>query len=262
MMIVAFITAAASLALAVVTWQWLTLRATVRQRGLLRRWPIRRITVAELDPVFAPDAMGPTFATEVRFLGRGNMVVPGGTSDTEAWILAVLAKGAERMFEFGTCTGKTAYLWATNQPENGRVATLTLTPDQVGEYAAEDGDDTRATAYALGESAFRTFRYTGTAAESRIEQLYGDSKAFDDGPHRERYDVVFVDGSHARSYVRSDSAKALRMVKPGGIVLWHDYGPGVPGVFRVLNQLALTLPLVHVTGTALVCYRRPGQPGV
>lgn len=36
-------------------------------------------------------------------------MVPGGTSDTEAAILAVMATDAMRMFEFGTCTGKTTY---------------------------------------------------------------------------------------------------------------------------------------------------------
>ena len=45
----------------------------------------------------------------MRFIGRGSVMVPGGTSDTEAAILAVMATDAMRMFEFGTCTGKTTY---------------------------------------------------------------------------------------------------------------------------------------------------------
>jgi hypothetical protein len=66
-----------------------------------------------------------------------------------------------------------------------------------------------------------------------------------------RLDLVFVDGSHARSYVESDSRKALRMVRPGGIVFWHDYsGPRrTPGVFASLNALAREMPLVHIGGT-------------
>jgi hypothetical protein len=240
-----------------VTREFLVLRGRARQRGLFRRWPVPRIPVVQLDPRFVPDQLGATLAAEVAFVGRGTIRVPGGTSDAEAWILAVLARGATQMFEFGTCTGKTAYLWARNQPAGGRVITLTLAPNQVGSYRAEPGDDAKADDYARRESAFTRFLYTGTSAESRITQLYGDSKAFDETPWRDACDVVFVDGSHAYSYVVSDSDKAMRMVKPGGLVLWHDYGPGCRGVFDALNDLAHRLPLVHVAGTTLVAYRRP-----
>ena len=97
--------------LALTTREWLVLRARQRQRGLFRRWPIRKIPIEELDPRFRPDELGSTRAAEVAYVGRGTIRVPGGTSDTEAWILAVLARDA-RLFEFGTCTGKTTYLWA------------------------------------------------------------------------------------------------------------------------------------------------------
>jgi hypothetical protein len=223
---------------------------------LFRRWPVPRVPVEQLGPRFEPDQLGPTLAAEVTFVGRGTIMVPGGTSDIEAWILAVVAKDARRMFEFGTCTGKTAYLWARNQPPGGRVTTLTLAPDQIDRYQAAPGDEPQATAFAKSESAGSRFLYTGTDAEPRVEQLFGDSKTFDDGPYREACDVVFVDGSHARSYVVNDTEKALRMVKPGGMVLWHDYSPDCPGVFAVLNQLAARLPLMHVAGTTLVAYRR------
>ena len=190
-------------------------------------------------------------------IGRGAIRVPGGTSDAESWVLSVLAKDAQRMFEFGTCTGKTAYLWARNQPPGGKVTTLTLAPDQIGDYRSADGDDPLAARYARNESAFTGFLYSGTEVEGRIEQLFGDSKTFDESPYRECCDVVFVDGSHAYSYVVSDSRKALQMVKPGGVVLWHDYNSATTGVFRALNELAKALPLVHLEGTDLVAYHVP-----
>jgi hypothetical protein len=247
--------------LAVVTREWLILRARQRQRGLLRRWPVRKIPLAALDPRFAPDELGPTRAAEVAYLGRGTIPVPGGTSDTEAWILAVLAKDGRRLFEFGTCTGKTAYLWARNQPAGGTVTTLTLPPDQLGAYQPAPGDDQTAEAHARRESRYTRFLYAGTDVEERVVQLYGDSKRFDETPYAGTCDVVFVDGSHAYSYVVNDTAKALRMVRPGGLVLWHDYSPECPGVFRALNELAARLPLVHVAGTTLVAYRRDAAPG-
>ncbi|HEY9518454.1 MAG TPA: class I SAM-dependent methyltransferase [Gemmatimonadales bacterium] len=245
------------LLLGIVTREWLVLRARQRQRGLFRRWPIPRITLDQLDSRFRPDTLGPTLGTEVSFVGRGTLRVPGGTSDAEAWILAVVAKDARVMFEFGTCTGKTAYLWARNQPAGGTVTTLTLPPEQADQVeGVAAGDDPVAVAYAREESRFSRFLYSGTAAEARIVQLLGDSKQFDERPFAGRCDVVFVDGSHAYSYVVSDSAKALTMVRPGGLVLWHDYSPECPGVFRALNELVQRLPLVHVEGTTLVAHRR------
>ena len=165
-----------------VTREFLVLRGRARQRGLLRRWPVSRIPVEQLDRRFVPDELGATLAAEVAFVGRGTIRVPGGTSDSEAWILAVLARGAKRMFEFGTCTGKTAYLWARNQPPDGNVTTLTLAPDQVGSYRDAAGDDATAAEFARRESAFTRFLYSGTEAEARVTQLYGDSKAFDETP--------------------------------------------------------------------------------
>ena len=234
-------------------------RARRFQRGIFKAWPIPKISVQEVDARFAADEFGATPAAEVSFIGVGNIAVSGATNDFESWILAAMAKDARTMFEFGTCSGRTSYLWARNQPGGGRVITLTLAPDQVSEYRHEQGDSERDAAFARAESQFTRFRYSGTDVERKIVQLFGDSKEFDETPYVDACDVVFVDGSHAYSYVVSDSKKALRMVRPGGVVFWHDYtGPHrTPGVFRALNDLARQLPLRHVAGTSLVAYRRP-----
>ena len=231
-----------------------------RQQGLGKPWFLPRVSVEELEPTFRMDELGPSRATEVAYIGRGVLPVLGGTSDFETWILCVLARRATAMFEFGTCTGKTAYLWARNIPPGGRVVTLTLAPDSIKEYLTVAGDDDAAVRHALEESQCTRYLYTGTDVASRITQLYGDSKGFDDGPHARQYDVIFVDGSHALSYVYSDTEKALRMVRPGGVILWHDYaGPhGSPDVYRALNEMGARLTLRHIKGTTLVFHRAAG----
>jgi methyltransferase family protein len=234
-------------------------RARRKQRNLLGAWPIAPVSPERIDPVFQPGPFGPGRETEVTYIGRGPYVVEGGTSDAEAWILAVLARRARRLFEFGTCTGKTAYLWARNSPDDARVVTLTLAPGERADYHSEGTDDPTDVAFALKESAFTDFLYSRSGVEHKVEQLFGDSKALDVSPWEGQCDVVFVDGSHAYSYVVSDSEKALRLVKPGGLVLWHDYaGPRhASGVYRALNELATRLPLSRIKGTTLVAYRRP-----
>ncbi len=230
-----------------------------KQRGLFGPWPIRKVALDAFDEAFRCGPFGPGLEAEVRFVGRANLPVTGGLSDAESWILAVLAKPARRLFEFGTCTGKTTYLWAANSPPDAVITTLTLAPDQVDAYTGAGGDDPAAARAAAAESGFSEFLYTGTTEAAKIEQRHGDSKAFDETPYIGRCDLVFVDASHAYSYVKSDSEKALRMVRPGGLVLWHDYhGPRrAKGVWRALNELNRRHELVHLAGTSLVAYRRP-----
>ncbi|MBS1950580.1 MAG: hypothetical protein OJF59_000769 [Cytophagales bacterium] len=231
-----------------------------KQRGLFGRWPIKGISLEDLDPVFKSNEFGPTQAAEVCFIGRGDINVPGGTSDTEAWVLAVLAKKSTHIFEFGTCTGKTTYLVARNSPANAQITTITLAPDQLSTYEREADDSKKSTDDAVAESAFTRFLYSGTPEEKKIVQLFGDSKHFNEKPFVKKMDLIFVDGSHAYSYVLSDSQKALNMIAPNGIILWHDYrGPqDTEDVFKALNVLAKSKKLVHIKETSLVAYRADG----
>ncbi|HEU4995169.1 MAG TPA: class I SAM-dependent methyltransferase [Gemmatimonadaceae bacterium] len=241
------------------TWLYLRDRARRKQQNLFSKWPIRRVRVSEIDPVFAPCKFGPSLDTEVQLIGGIDLLpITGGTSDLEAWILAVLSKRSRLMFEFGTASGRTAYMWARNSPPDARVVTLTLGSGDVAAYRREAGDADQDVRNALDESHFSSYYYSGTPVESKILQRYGDSKTFDESPWAGACDLVFVDGSHALSYVLSDSRKALMLVRPGGLVLWHDYrGPALPGVYEALNQLARGLPLMHIAGTSLVAFRRP-----
>lgn len=215
------------------------------ERNVFGLWPVNSVNLDEIDPIFRLDNFGPTLDTQVNFIGRGSMEVIGGTSDAEAWVLAVLAKKSSCMFEFGTCTGKTSYLWAVNSAPEARITTLTLPPE-----FASPGDV---------ESRFKSFIYSDTPAEMKITQLFGDSLRFDVVGHESRYDLIFVDGSHHYDYVVNDTQKALEMVKPGGLVLWHDYCGAYrnQGVYRALNELSRRVCLRHIKGSTLVFYRRP-----
>jgi predicted O-methyltransferase YrrM len=234
-------------------------RFRVKGRPLIRRLPVRQGSPEEVDPLFAQDELGTTPAAEVMFVAAAG--AKASTSDRESWILAVLAKRAGRIFEFGTCTGRTTYLMARNAPEDAVVETITLDPGTLADYRRNDADpDARKwEKIALSESLNTRFYYEGTPVAHKVRQHFGDSTAFDETPLARSCDLVFVDGSHAYSYVVSDSRKALAMVAPGGIVAWHDYSHRCPGVFRALNELAKELPLLHVTGTTLVVYRDSGN---
>jgi hypothetical protein len=213
------------------------------------------VRLDEFHEVFAQTGPGFNPETEVSFIGCG---VTGGTSHVESWVLSVLAKQATFLFEFGTCSGKTTYLWAKNSPAEARIVTLTLGKDQHADYLAAGEDNLLATRTALDESAFDRFMYSGTPVEHKITQLFGDSKQFDETPYLKQCDLIFIDGSHAYSYVKNDTEKALRMLKEGGLLLWHDYrdhNPATSGVRRYLDDLSETLPLIRLSETCIVAYR-------
>lgn len=213
------------------------------------------VRLDEFHEVFAQTGLGFNPETEVSFIGCG---VTGGTSYVESWVLSVLAKQATSLFEFGTCTGKTTYLWAKNSPAEARIITLTLGKNQHADYLPAREDNPLATLTALAESAFDRFIYSGTPVEHKITQLFGDSKRFDETPYLKQCDLIFIDGSHAYSYVKNDTEKALRMLKEGGLILWHDYrdrNVETRGVRRYLDELSETLPLIRLYETCIVAYR-------
>jgi hypothetical protein len=229
-------------------------RARRRQRNVFASWPIPSVAPGDIAPCLSAGPLGPSAASEI--VAIANYRVPGGTSDLETWVLCNLAKTARLVFEFGTATGKTTYLLARNAPADAEIVTLTL--DAKDTYRAEAKDAPDAKRAALDES-LDAFVYRGTSVAHKIRQLFGDSKAFDETPYVGRCDLVFVDGSHARSYVESDGRKALAMLRPGGYVLWHDYAGSrhSTGVYEALNALAQELPLRHIKGTMLVAYQKP-----
>lgn len=216
---------------------------------------IPRVRLDEFHEVFAQTGPGFNPESEVNFIGYG---VTGGTSCFESWVLSVLAKQATSLFEFGTCTGKTTYLWAKNSPAEARIITLTLGKNQRADYLPAREDNLLATRTALTESAFDRFIYSGTPVEHKITQLFGDSKRFDETPYLKQCDLIFIDGSHAYSYVKNDTEKALRMLREGGLLLWHDYrdhNVETNGVRRYLDELSETLPLIRLYETSFVAYR-------
>jgi hypothetical protein len=238
---------------------WYRLRGRYRRlKGKPYGSKIPAVPIWELDPLFAVTDAGPSRDTEVAHIAAIKVV--GGVSDLESWILCSLARQARNIFEFGTATGKTTYLMARSSPK-ARVVTLTLAPNQTGHAVHDARDDAAAIEAARSESSFDSFVYSGTEVEPRIEQHFGDSKVFEETPYAGTMDLIFVDGDHTESYVRSDTEKAMRMLAPGGWLLWHDFRGAreVPGVWRFLHELGRTYKVVHIQDTALVAYRKPVQ---
>ncbi|MDQ6806109.1 MAG: glycosyltransferase, partial [Actinomycetota bacterium] len=185
--------------------------------------------------------------------GVQDAIMEGYLDNRNRVVLAALCRalGARTFFEVGTNRGRTAWTVARNNPDLN-VYTLDLpSPDAPVALDLNDSDRVFFEAWASGEA------FHDTPEAERITPLFGDSAVFDFGPYERAMDIVFIDGAHSYSYVRSDTQAALRMLAPGGTIIWDDY-PAVPGVYRCLNELApdLDRPLYHILDTRLVLYTK------
>jgi len=63
-------------------------------------------------------------------------------------------------------------------------------------------------------------------------------------------DLVFVDGYHSYEYVKNDTEKGWEMLRPGGIIAWHDCVPDRPEIIRYLKSLHPLPRLVESTSLA------------
>jgi predicted O-methyltransferase YrrM len=181
----------------------------------------------------------------------------GNVRLSELAILALAAREAasgSEIIEIGT-DGRTALNLAINAQPGISIATLDLPADQMSALAIEASERRYVDKPAPG-ARLRQCGDVWRAAAGRVVQMHGDSATFDWSAHLGRAGLVFVDGSHAYDYAKKDSETAMRLVMPGGIVLWHDYGVW-PGVTQALEELeAARRPwLVHIRGTSPVFWR-------
>jgi predicted O-methyltransferase YrrM len=159
----------------------------------------------------------------------------------DSHILAYLYRNHQptRHLEFGTWEGFGAVLcaqncdaeiWTLNLPEGERtgegvpVYSRTVT---VGDELPEG------VAFSKEASVVQTdagdwigWRYRAAGYTKRVRQILVDSTKWDSSPFADGFfDSILIDGGHATDVVISDTRKSLRLLRPGGLLLWHDFCP-------------------------------------
>ncbi len=153
----------------------------------------------------------------------------------ELLTLGALAKqlSPKLVVEFGTFMGGSTLAMASNLPPDSRIVTVDLEPEQRPEH--EHGMGIGLLEFEVG-CLFRGTRY-----ESKIEQRFANTVEFSDEDLIGKADLVFVDADHTYEFAKRDTETALRLVKPGGAILWHDYSwapenPECVGVTKTVNE--------------------------
>ncbi|MBU6236758.1 MAG: class I SAM-dependent methyltransferase [Planctomycetes bacterium] len=117
--------------------------------------------------------------------------------------------------EFGTFLGGSTLVFASNMPERSKIITFDIDPSARKTHI--HGMGVGVPDFDLG-CLFRGTRY-----ERMIEQRYSNELNFYDKNVEGQADLVFVDADHTYDFVKKDTQLAVRFLKPGGSILWHDY---------------------------------------
>ncbi|MEE2642264.1 MAG: class I SAM-dependent methyltransferase [Planctomycetota bacterium] len=176
--------------------------------------------------------------------------------ENELMVLSTLCQllRPQRVFEFGTFTGASTLAMAANTPETTRIQTLDIPPENRRSHRTGVGSDIPFD-FEIGEV------FQGTRWQEKIQILKEDARDFDTRPYRNRMDLVFVDADHTYEFVRNDSSKAMEMLAPGGVILWHDYrwddeSPECAGVTRFVNEFhSQTGHCLEIEGTRFAIYQ-------
>ena len=160
-----------------------------------------------VDPLALPPSAG------------GKPLTQWKMEDDDAPILEWLWRwhAPRRHLEFGTWEGFGTVLVARNTV--AEIWTVNLPDGEMGIDGSSLYEATDA-----GANIGRLYRAAGFGP--RVHQLLCDSRKLDPGIFAgQPLDSVLIDGGHTTDVVQSDTEKALGLLRPGGLCVWHDFCP-------------------------------------
>ena len=193
---------------------------------------------------FFPDIVN---ITEVQILNYFGFI-PGTSIDVnELIILVSISKlfEVQNIIEIGTFNGNTALNLAYNLPSCNKIFTVDLPIDFDNNLPHISSNNSNVTDRKKVGFYFRDSEYN-----TKIKQVYENSYIMDWSIFKTNFDLIFIDGCHDYKYVKKDSENALKYIKNGGIIVWHDYGQ-IKGVSDAVDELRSKLPLFSCRGTRL-----------
>lgn len=144
----------------------------------------------------------------------------GSTSLRDSYYLALICQrlNPDHIIEVGTSYGESALLFAVNSKSDCSITTLDIQRDN--------------------PTVGSKFRSAGERA--KIRQEFCSLKRLHETEPALTADLFFIDGDHSYAGVMEDSIAAMEMLRPGGVILWHDY------CFRFRNDVVRALDELRV----------------
>lgn len=179
----------------------------------------------------------------------------------ESAILSSLAKAirADCIFEIGTFLGSTACVLAKNTDPSTKIYSLDLPVDEVSSPQENlditIGDQNDEFLRNLQKDAGTPYLEKLSEEDAqKISLIKCDSLKFDPDEYglTQKCDMVFIDGGHSREIIRSDTQLAKKMLKPNGLILWHDYKSKIhTDVTDFIEEEMSYASIFHVENTML-----------
>jgi hypothetical protein len=181
----------------------------------------------------------------------------GNTMISEIAVINKIAADCEdgtNLFEIGTFDGRTSLNLAFSSPSNCSLYTLDLLPTMDTLFSLVPGE--RYMDKEMSGERFEKYQKSANSIVNKIHRLFGDSASFDFSPYKNSCSLVFIDGSHAYEYVKSDTYATMDMIKRSGVIIWHDYGIW-EGVTKALEEIESKekYGLKNIKGTSLVYWK-------
>jgi predicted O-methyltransferase YrrM len=153
---------------------------------------------------------------------------------------------ARNILEIGTYNGYATLNLAANSPPDATITTIDLPPNWAGGLRIKIPKSYQN----VGNRSRIGMLYKDTRYSKKIVQVFGDSAEIDWGKMAIPFDLVFIDGCHHYEYVKKDTQNAIKYLKSGGMIIWHDYGM-VRHVSKVVDETAKRLKINAIQGTRL-----------
>jgi predicted O-methyltransferase YrrM len=146
-----------------------------------------------------------------------------GTLETAIVVDLIASVNPRVVLEFGTNLGKTARAVLDALPVVELYVGIDVPRQHVPRLACQRSE----VPMAPGHYA---------AGDKRYQLLLADSAQLE-AADLEPVDAVFIDGDHSAQAVAHDSHLARALLRPGGIIIWHDYNNSSVEVNGVLDRL-------------------------
>lgn len=171
------------------------------------------------------------FAVPFTFKGRRtfrSMKALQTPAEIEGLYQRVCELAPQRILEIGTAKGGTLYLWCQAATEDALIVSIDLPWGQFGGgYDIPRGDLYRA--FAHDQQTMHLLR-GNSHEEETFQQI---EKLFDHQP----VDFMFIDGDHTYEGVKSDLLRYGPLVRPGGMIAFHDIVQAVHDPTIEVDQL-------------------------
>ena len=165
-------------------------------------------------------------------------------------------KKISRIFEFGTFLGSTTSMMALNSKNNSKIVSFDLeTKKKLTKFSIKKFNQLKKNYNVKKQNsndnflkkAYQKFGpvylfYLKKKYKKKIQLLKGNSLNYNFNSYENKFDLIFIDGGHNFKTVKADTINSLKMVKKGGMIMWHDASSKIHlDVYKYLKTLNLKL---------------------